>query len=67
MIFLFLFLLIIVVAVAASCVKIVPQARAYVVEFLGAYKTTWQTGLYFKIPLVILITFTKLYCFKLTL
>jgi len=48
MIFLFLFLLIIVVA--ASCVKIVPQARAYVVEFLGAYKTTWQTGLYFKIP-----------------
>ena len=50
MIFLFLFLLIIVVAVAASCVKIVPQARAYVVGFLGAYKTTWQTGLYFKIP-----------------
>lgn len=50
MIFLFLFLLIIVVAVVASCVKIVPQARAYVVEFLGAYKTTWQTGLYFKIP-----------------
>lgn len=50
MIFLFLFLLISVVAVAASCVKIVPQARAYVVEFLGAYKTTWQTGLYFKIP-----------------
>ena len=50
MIFLFLFLLIIVVAVAASCVKIVPQARADVVEFLGAYKTTWQTGLYFKIP-----------------
>lgn len=50
MIILFLFFLIIVVAVAASCVKIVPQARAYVVEFLGAYKTTWQTGLYFKIP-----------------
>lgn len=50
MIFLFLFFLIIVVVVAASCVKIVPQARAYVVEFLGAYKTTWQTGLYFKIP-----------------
>ena len=46
MIILFLFL----VVVAASCVKIVPQARAYVVEFLGAYKTTWQTGLYFKIP-----------------
>ena len=50
MIILFLFFLIIIVVVAASCVKIVPQARAYVVEFLGAYKTTWQTGLYFKIP-----------------
>ena len=50
MIILFLFFLIVVVVVAASCVKIVPQARAYVVEFLGAYKTTWQTGLYFKIP-----------------
>ena len=50
MIILFLFFLIIVVVVAASCVKIVPQARAYVVEFLGAHKTTWQTGLYFKIP-----------------
>ena len=50
MIILFLFFLIIVVVVAASCVKIVPQARAYVVEFLGAYKTTCQTGLYFKIP-----------------
>ena len=50
MIILFLFFLLIVVVVAASCVKIVPQARAYVVEFLGAYKTTWQTGLYFKIP-----------------
>ena len=50
MIIVFLFFLIIVVVVAASCIKIVPQARAYVVEFLGAYKTTWQTGLYFKIP-----------------
>jgi regulator of protease activity HflC (stomatin/prohibitin superfamily) len=43
-------LIIIVVAVAGSCIKIVPQARAYVVEFLGAYKATWSTGLYFKIP-----------------
>ena len=43
-------LIIIVVAVAGSCIRIVPQARAYVIEFLGAYKTTWTTGLYFKIP-----------------
>lgn len=43
-------LLVIIIAVAGSCIRIVPQARAYVVEFLGAYKTTWNTGLYFKIP-----------------
>lgn len=48
--FIFLFFLIIAAVVAGSCVRIVPQARAFVVEFLGAYKTTWNTGLYFKIP-----------------
>ena len=31
-------------------IKIVPQANAYVVERLGAYRTTWGTGLHFKIP-----------------
>lgn len=50
MIILLLIIVIIAVIVAGSCIRIVPQARAYVVEFLGAYKTTWQTGLYFKIP-----------------
>lgn len=50
MVILLLILVVIAVIVAASCIRIVPQARAYVVEFLGAYKTTWQTGLYFKIP-----------------
>ncbi len=43
-------LIVIAIAVAGSCIKIVPQARAYVVEFLGAYKATWHTGIYFKIP-----------------
>lgn len=43
-------LIIIVIAVAGTSIRIVPQARAYVVEFLGAYKATWSTGLYFKIP-----------------
>ena len=43
-------LIIIIIAVAGSSIRIVPQARAYVVEFLGAYKATWNTGLYFKIP-----------------
>lgn len=50
--------LIIVIAIAfliwliVSNIRIVPQARAYVVERLGAYKSTWQVGLHFKIPVV---------------
>lgn len=35
-----------------SNIRIVPQARAYVVERLGAYYGTWQVGLHFKIPLI---------------
>ncbi len=42
--------IIIALVIASTCVKIVPQANAFVIEFLGTYKTTWQTGLYFKIP-----------------
>ncbi|MGN0315995.1 MAG: SPFH domain-containing protein [Fusicatenibacter sp.] len=38
--------------IAASCVKIVPQANAYVVESLGKYKATWSTGIHFKIPFI---------------
>ena len=33
-------------------IRIVPQARAYVVERLGAYHGTWQVGLHFKVPLI---------------
>ena len=33
-------------------IKIVPQAHAYVIERLGAYSTTWQTGLHLKVPFV---------------
>ena len=35
-----------------SCIKIVPQARAVVVERLGAYHATWSTGLHFKVPII---------------
>ncbi|MGI6012534.1 MAG: SPFH domain-containing protein [Ruminococcus sp.] len=48
----FIIFLILVLWVAASCVKIVPQAKAYVVERLGAYRGTWSTGLHFKMPFV---------------
>ena len=42
----------VVVAIIISNVHIVPQARAYVIERLGAYHTTWGTGLHFKIPFI---------------
>ena len=43
-------LLILVIVIAN--IKIVPQSKAYVVERLGAYKGTWQTGLHIKIPFI---------------
>lgn len=47
-----LVLLILVIALLASCIKIVPQAYAYVVERLGAYQQTWPVGIHFKMPFV---------------
>ena len=49
-IFIPVFLVVIVMILIIANVKIVPQSRAYVVERLGAYKATWQTGLHIKIP-----------------
>ena len=49
---LFLIVLVIIVLILISCVKIVHQAQAVVVERLGAYLTTWNTGLHFKLPIV---------------
>lgn len=45
-------LLLIVVLTALSCIKIVPQAQAYVVERLGAYQGTWGVGIHFKVPFI---------------
>ena len=42
----------VVVMIIISCIKIVPQARAYVVERLGAYHATWNTGLHFAVPFI---------------
>ena len=36
--------------VIVRCIRIVPQAQAYVVTRLGAYKTTWDVGLHMKVP-----------------
>ncbi len=48
----FIAILILVVIIVIPCIKIVPQAKAYVIERLGSYETTWQNGLHFKIPFV---------------
>jgi regulator of protease activity HflC (stomatin/prohibitin superfamily) len=43
---------ILLIALIATNIRIVPQARAYVIERLGAYNGTWQVGLHFKLPLI---------------
>ena len=40
------------VVIAISCIKIVPQANAYVVERMGAYLDTWNVGFHIKLPLI---------------
>ena len=45
-------LVILILAVLASCIKIVPQAQALIVERLGAYIGTWSVRLHFKLPIV---------------
>ncbi len=42
--------LVILLLVLVSCITIVPQAHAYVVERLGAYQGTWNVGLHLKMP-----------------
>ena len=51
-VFLMMVFLIFVLILVASCIKIVPQAQAVVLERLGAYQATWSVGLHFKIPFV---------------
>ena len=47
-----LIIILLVIILLASCIKIVPQAQAYVVERLGAYQGTWGVGLHFKVPIL---------------
>ena len=49
---LLIILMIIVLIILASCVKIVPQAHAFVVERLGGFQATWNVGMHFKVPLI---------------
>ena len=43
-------LIVLLLVILISCIKIVPQAQAYVVERLGAYQGTWSVGLHIKVP-----------------
>ena len=45
-------LLVLVLLIVVSCIKIVPQAHAVVVERLGGYLDTWSVGLHFKVPFI---------------
>ena len=47
-----LVVIVLVLWVLASCIRIVPQAYAVVLERLGAYKATWNTGIHFKVPFI---------------
>lgn len=48
----FIIFLIIALMVLASCIKIVPQASALILERLGAYRGTWEVGIHFKVPFI---------------
>ena len=47
-----LVVIVLVLWVLTSCIRIVPQAYAVVLERLGAYKATWSTGIHFKVPFI---------------
>ena len=47
-----LVVIVLVLWILASCIRIVPQAYAVVLERLGAYKATWGTGIHFKVPFI---------------
>lgn len=45
-------LIILILLILISCIKIIPQAHAVVLERLGAYLATWETGVHFKVPFI---------------
>lgn len=48
----FLFIIIVIIVIIAAGVKIIPQSKAYVVERLGAYDRTMETGLHYRVPII---------------
>ena len=47
-----LIIAVIVLCILVSCIKIVPQAQAYILERLGGYQATWGVGMHFKVPII---------------
>ena len=47
-----LVLILLFIVILVRNIRIVQQAKAYVVERLGAYKTTWNVGIHFKVPFI---------------
>ncbi len=45
-------LIVVLIIIIIRNIKVVPQAQAYIIERLGAYKETWEVGLHFKVPLI---------------
>ena len=45
-----IFVIVLFLVVFVSCIKVVPQANAFIVERLGAYQSTWSVGLHIKLP-----------------
>ncbi|MDO4804224.1 MAG: SPFH domain-containing protein [Lachnospiraceae bacterium] len=45
-----LVLIVLILWLLISCIRVVPQANAYVIEFLGSYRATWEHGLHLKVP-----------------
>ena len=48
----FIILIIVLILIIITNIKIVPQSKTFVIERLGSYKSTWQTGLHFKIQFI---------------
>ena len=54
-------IILLVIVFLVTNIRIVQQAKAMVIERLGAYKTTWGVGLHFKIPFCCFLLFTHSY------
>lgn len=45
-------IVVVILALVASCIRIVPQTQAFIIERLGGYKCTWSVGMHFKVPII---------------